>query len=221
MYKNIISSILLMVVVMSMLGCKGSLEKVYSLGEHVDPDDPMSRRFASSAAKKPESPCEKELAFGYYCLGGSIKELLDQRSPLRQHAEDDLYVFDFRERRGLTTITTFQGKILSVSRSDRPANWQTAMAVRQRIERLYGKADDRSTFAADIDTPRQLEFAVYKGKAKAHYVWPMSGWRIDVVWDDIRNIDITFLDVELNRSYLASQKQPEPKYEQGLPSNKI
>lgn len=196
-----------MVVIISAPGCKGSLERVYSLGENVDPDDPMSRRFAASTAKKPESRCKKELAFGYYCLGGSIKELLDQRSPLRQHTEDGLYVFDFRERRGLTTITAFQGKILSVSRSDRPANWQTAITVRQRVEALYGKPDDRSTFAADISTPRQLEFAVYKKRAKAHYVWPMSGWRIDVVWDNIRNIDITFLDEELNRSYLASQKR--------------
>ncbi len=210
MYRNIISLILLMVVAVSVPGCLGSLERVYALGEHADPDDPRSRRLAADAERKPEGRCKKVRAFGYYCLGGSIKALLEQRTPLRQRAEEGLYVFDFRERRGLTTLTVFQGRIRSVSRSERPANWQTAMRVRLRIERLYGKARDRSTFAADVSTPRQLEFAVYKGSGKAHYVWPMPGWRIDVVWDDIRNVDITFLDEELDRSYRAGRSRSGP-----------
>jgi len=185
------------------------------LGNHIDPDDPMSKRLAAAAAaiKQPVARCEKELAFGYYCLGSSIKPLLDRRDPLRQHAKGGLNIFDFRERRGLTTITTFQGNILSVSRNDRPANWNTLIAVRQRIEARYGKADDRSTFASDIDSPRRMEFAVYKKRAEGHYIWPMSGWRIDVVWDNIRDIHITFLDEELNERYLAWQKQPTPTHQ--------
>ncbi len=214
MYQNIISSILLILIIISAPGCKESLERAYTLGDNIDPDDPISRRLAAAAAtKKPVARCDKELAFGYYCLGSSIKPLLDQRPPLRQHAKEGLYIFDFRERRGLTTITTFRGKILSVSRNDRPANWKTLIAVRQRIEALYGKADDRSTFASDINSPRRMEFAVYKKRAKAHYIWPMSGWRIDVVWDNIRNIQITFLDEDLNERYLTRQKQPPPKHQ--------
>ncbi len=189
------------------------MERAYSLGAHIDPDDPRSRRLITGTAKKPVAMCKKTLAFGFYCLGSNIKTLLDQRTPLRQHAKDGLYIFDFRERRGLTTITTFQGRILSVKRTDRPANWRTTITVKQRIEALYGKADDRSNFTENLNTPRRIEFAVYKRQAKAHYVWLKPGWRIDVVWDDIRNINITFLDEDLNKSYLASQQQPRPNHQ--------
>jgi len=208
MYKSIISLILLILTILLAQGCNSSLEKAYSLGDNIDPDDPASRYLVAGATlKKPVIRCKKELAFGYYCLGSNIKKLLDQRKPLRQHAKDSLNVYDFRERRGLTSVTTFQGKILSARRIDRPANIQTLVKVKQRIEMLYGKADDRSTFTSDATTARKMEFAVYNKKAKAHYVWPMPGWRIDVVWDNIRDIQVTFLDEDLNKVYLAGQKQ--------------
>lgn len=191
------------------------MEKAYALGDHIDPDNPRNKRLATGAVIKPVAKCQKELAFGLYCLGSNIKTLLDQRTPLRQHAKDNLYIFDFRERRGLTTITTFQGKILSVKQTDRPANWPTTITVRQRIEALYGKADDQSTFTENLNTTRRIEFAVYKKKAKAHYVWLMSGWRIDVIWDNIRNINITFIDEDLNKRYLTSQKQHQTSSPQG------
>ncbi len=210
MCKNIASLFLLILAVIAMQGCKESLEKAYSLGDNIDPNEPKSTR--PSPAAQPTTPiiqCKKERAFGYYCLGSSIKTLLDQRKPLRQHTKGSLTIFDFRERRGLTTITTFQGKILSASRTDRPANVQTLITVKQRIETLYGKSDDRSTFTPESKSARQMEFAVYNKKAKAHYVWPMSGWRIDVIWDNIRDIRVTFLDEDINRAYLSNHKQPQ------------
>jgi len=213
MYKNITSAVLLILIIISAQGCKESMERAYSLGDNIDPDEPFSKRrvAATQTTTKPVVQCKTELAFGYYCLGSSIKTLLDLRTPLRQHTKDGLYIFDFRESRGLTTITTFQGKILSASRTDRPANLQTLIAVRKRIEKLHGSADDRSTFASDINTPRRMEFAVYKKRAKAHYVWPKSSWRIDVIWDNIRDIRITFLDEELHERYLANRTQPKQK----------
>jgi len=191
-----------------MQGCKSSLEKAYSLGDNIDPDDPTRVRLGRSAQPaKPAIQCEKELAFDYYCLGSNIKAILDQRKPLRQHTKGDLTIFDFRERRGLTTVTVFQGKILSVRRTDRPATPQTLITIRQRIEMRYGKGDDKSTFSSETKSSRQMEFAVYNKTAKAHYVWRMPGWRIDAIWDNIRDIRITFLDEEINEAYLADHKQ--------------
>ena len=193
-----------------MQGCNSSLEKAYTLGDNIDPDNPINKNLVTSTTPKtPVIRCKKERAFGFYCLGSNIKKLLDQRKPLRQHTKGSLTIFDFRERRGLTSVTTFQGKILSASRTDRPANLQTLLAVKRRIEKLYGKADDKSTFTAETKSARNMEFAVYNKKAKAHYVWIMSGWRIDTVWDNIRDIRITFLDEDLNKIYLTHQNQPQ------------
>ena len=212
MYKNIITLALIILAIVSLQGCKESLERAYTLGENIDPDDPLNqKRVGGVMYVKPVIRCSKELAFGYYCLGGSIKTLLEQRKPFRQYAKDGLSILDFRERWGLTTIATFQGKILSAYRTDRPANMQTLAAVRQRIEMRYGSADDKSTFASDIKTSRSMEFAVFNKRAKAHYVWSMPGWRVDVVWDNIRDIQITFLDEDLNEAYLAHWNQPPAK----------
>jgi hypothetical protein len=210
MYKNINSLILLILTLLVTQGCKDSLEKAYSLGDNIDPDDPASKYIVAGAApKKPVIRCNKELAFGYYCLGSDINKVLKQRKPLRQHTQDALLIYDFRERRTLTNVSTFQGKILSASRMDRPANLHTLVKIRQRIEMLYGKADDKSTFASTTSTARAMEYAVYNKRAKAHYVWRMPGWRIDLIWDNIHDIRVTFLDEDLNKTYLASQnRQP-------------
>ncbi|VAX06957.1 hypothetical protein MNBD_GAMMA26-1987 [hydrothermal vent metagenome] len=207
------SSILILLVLPLLVvqGCnKASMESLYALGDKEDPDNPRFRVVGSSQPQKATRSCANMVAFTRYCLGGNIDELLPIIEPFRQKTKGSISILDFREKHGYSTVTIFQGKILSVRKRNRPANWRTFNRVMAQLESQHGRGDDYSSFPGSAKTKKRRQTAIYNKKAQAHFNWEGSGWRLDLVWNNIQTIDVTFQDKELNNAYLAGRKQKKP-----------
>lgn len=203
MRNKLTLSVLLALSLLLVQGCnKEILEKVVALGDNPGPDDPAS---IATAAKKARA-CKKTVAFRHYCLGSSIKGLLASRKPFRQKAKDGKYVFDFREKYGFTTVTTFQGKVLSATRLIRPASWRMVSKLSKRLERDYGLAKDRSSFPQNAKTRKSREKAIFSNKGQVRLVWEEFGWRAILAWKNMREIEVTFMDDELSKLYRERKK---------------
>ena len=203
--KKLILSVLLALSMLLVQGCnKMALEKAIELGDNPDPDDPVF--FRSAAVTIKGDVCKNMVAFRHYCLGGNIKDLLASREPFRQKAQGGKNLFDFREKHGLTTVSTFQGRILSVTRLIRPASWRTVRKLNKRLEREYGLPEDQSSFPQNATTRKSREKAIYSNQGQVRLVWERMGWDAVLVWKNMREIEVTFLDQELNKQYQASRK---------------
>ncbi|HEC17452.1 MAG TPA: hypothetical protein ENI99_12905 [Sedimenticola sp.] len=203
MRKRQILTVLMALLALLTQGCnKMALERAIALGDNPDPDDPVSY---SSAAKSKAPVCRNLVVLRHYCLGGRVKDLLASREPFRQKARDGKYLFDFREKYGFTTVAAFQGRILSVTRLIRPASWSTLRRLTKWLERDYGLPEDRSFFPPNAKTRKSREKAIYSKRGQVRLIWERLGWNGILVWKNMREIEITFLDQELNEIYQASR----------------
>jgi len=202
------STFLLLILLLSVTqGCnKQALEKAYALGLNDDPDDLDGRATALGHPKRITHTCSKIIVLNRYCLGGNIEDQLAIKKPFRQKHLDGKNILDFREKHGYVTITTFQGKILAISKINRPATWQIFEQTRKQLESQHGGGENHSFFPESAKTKKSREVAIYNKKAQAHFDWQELGWQIDLIWNNMRTINITFQDKDLNTAYLASRK---------------
>ncbi len=196
-----ILALLLAAGICALPGCsQTTLEEMMVLA---DQDDPDQVRVTGAAPKKPVDKSCKVQAFQLYCLGGDIQRLLNTREPIQQEIGDTTSSYVFRDKYWVTTVTAFKGKIVRVSRQERPASWRTLEVVRVRLENNYGLSEDRSSFPAGVEDPKGQMQAIFAGQGQFLYEWERPKWRLNMRWDNMRFISVIFVDKELDQDSQA------------------
>jgi hypothetical protein len=204
-WKQQTPALLLISTLILLQGCnRATMEHAIALG-----DQPKSGSLQASALRSQSNEDEQQckvIALSNFCLGGDVEGLLQTRKPFRQRESDRIIEYDFRGKYRLATVSVYDGKIMSVSREDRPANWRTLLALKAELEKRHGDSEDRSTFPPGIENKRGREMAIYSNRAESLLLWERAGWRIVLHWKGRKPIQVTFEDTELTQSYQANQQ---------------
>jgi len=190
-------------------GCnKAAMERAIALADQPEPGSLTAPAIGTEPTQR-ALPC-KAMVFRRYCLGGSIQELLNEREPFRQREVEETTQYDFRDKYRITTVSTYDGKIMSLIRLERPASWRIFRGLLRRLERNYGIGEDQSIFPSYAEDHKSRQQAIYSNQGEALQVWERLGWSIRLRWNNTKWIETRFQDDELIRAYLASPPGPYP-----------
>jgi hypothetical protein len=178
------------------------MERAIALADQPEPGSLTAPAIGADGEQR-KHPC-KALALRHYCLGGDIQELLNEREPYRQREVEGTTQYDFRDKYRLTTVTAYEGRIMSVIRLERPASWRIFGSLQRQLERDYGLSEDRSTFPSYAESPKNRQQAIYSNQGEALRIWERLGWSAQLRWNSMKWIEIRFQDDELRQAYLAS-----------------
>jgi len=204
-WKHLIPALLLIPILALLQGCtRATMEHAIALGDQPKPGS-LEASALRSQSDEDEQQC-KIIALSNFCLGGDIEGLLQTRKPFRQRESDGITEYDFRGKYRLATVSVHDGKIMSVTREERPANWRTLLALKAELEKRHGGSEDRSSFPPGVENKRSRQMAIYGNRGESLLVWERAGWRIILHWKGRKPIQLTFEDTELTQSYQANQQ---------------
>ena len=119
--------------------------------------------------------CLKEV-FNTYCLGGDANALAD---PISIDASGSVEKRIYPEA---TIVTSFKGKVASVTRMYDSMTWLQFSSLRSKLEGIYGEPNDFSYYPSYVDSPESKSTAIAVGEAKASLEWPQEGWTLSLMW---------------------------------------
>ena len=204
-WKQLVTALLLLPILALLQGCnRATMEHAIALGEQPKPGSLQASALRSKSSEEAQQ-C-KAKALSDFCLGGDAEELLQTRKPFRQRESDGIIEYDFRGKHRLATVSVYDGKIMSVSREDRPANLRTLLTIKAELEKRHGASENRSSFPPGIENKRGQEMAIYSNRGESLLVWERAGWRLLLHWKGRNPIQLTYEDTELIQSYQASRQ---------------
>jgi hypothetical protein len=152
------------------------------------------------AAAEATGSCLKQV-FDDYCLGGSMRQLLQRRPggiPAQHDGERSAVVYlHGRER---TYVMAYQGRIYKILHTFEPANQLKLKELRQRLEAKYGPYRDLSHYPGYARSLATKIGAIRRGDGELRHSWQSQdgSWRIELAWTRKLGISLAYLANELD-----------------------
>ena len=146
---------------------------------------PLLVSVLAAAPSQADEPCLKQV-FNHYCLGGPAPTGL---------TADEKGQVTIDDAKGKIALQITDGRIITVSRELRPANWLNFTDLKGKLVRLYSTATDVSDFPRYATSRSSKLNAIRAGRGYAASRWEQKGWAIQLDW---RSLDSMQLRYELH-----------------------
>jgi len=147
-------------------------------------------------------------AFGRYCLGGDVNQLLRQTPPPMAHQADG-------ERRALIYpqggddlyVLAFRGRIYKVVMRYGTATQLRYDDLYRLLRKKYGPGRDESHFPQDADTTSRRLIAIRRGEGRAIHIWrPSDTWHIELSWTREMDLALAYVGTAADRQQQAEKE---------------
>jgi hypothetical protein len=143
----------------------------------------------------PASDCTK-LVFNDYCLGGELAALLAEREPRERGETEGRQSLLFDDEGKTVEVEAIDGRIVGVLRREPPGSYLNFTDWKVKLVRLYGRAEDRSSFPAYAASRSARLNALNAGRGYSLVAWPQDGWEVSLRWDTPKYVTLEYrLDV--------------------------
>lgn len=143
---------------------------------------PLLLSVLATAPSQADEPCLKQV-FNHYCLGGP--------APADLVADDNGRVI-IEDAKGNIALQITDGRIATVSRELRPANWLNFTDLKGKLVRLYSTATDVSDFPRYATSRSSKLNAIRAGRGYAAARWEQQGWAIQLDWRSLDNMQLRY-----------------------------
>ncbi len=155
-----------------------------------------------------ENGCLKQ-AFGEYCLGGSLQQLLQRKPNGIPQMSGDRSAVVYLQGRGRTYVMAYRDRIYKVLQTFEPANQVTLKDLNERLSEKYGPSEDLSLYPGYARTQSSKIAAIRRGEGELKYSWRSAelSWRVELGWTRKLGISLAYLANELDAQQQAAVDQ--------------
>lgn len=144
--------------------------------------------------------CVKKV-FENYCLGGSLKQLLEQKPPSMQpRTKGERSGVVYQKDNEKIYVMAYQGNIYKIVHTYEPETLVTLKQLQRRLQQEYGDYQDRSDYPEQTQNQSRRLGYIRRGEGELRYVWqpPQQSWRVELGWARKLGINISFYVNELD-----------------------
>ncbi|MDJ0806723.1 MAG: hypothetical protein QNJ78_07800 [Gammaproteobacteria bacterium] len=142
-----------------------------------------------------------KLVFEDYCLGGSMSRQLEK-------TPTDMRPQVYGERKGVIFemdnekiyVMSYKGIIYKILHTFEPETQATLKDLRRRLERKYGRFEDRSEYPEETENKARHMSFIRRGEGELKNVWqlPDQQWRVELGWSRKLGVSVAYYMNELD-----------------------
>lgn len=135
--------------------------------------------------------CVKRV-FSRYCLGGPLATLPDEQAQRGESDADGLTRYRYTDDGKPVEVGAREGRIVSVIRRERPGSYLNFTDWKVKLVRLYGRAEDLSSFPHYAASRSARLNAINAGRGFALVSWPQDGWTVSLRWNNPEHVQLEY-----------------------------